>query len=193
MSTNHDTCYKKCEYCYNHKSIKQYKAVSINYDRNTQSIIKREKLPFVPKSRNLCRISINGDFSFKNNSDSVYYIREWIRLAKHHNGIKGHKVEFFGYTKSWQDKKLVPYLQELNSLPNVNIKCSVDALTGIRIPKGFKKAGIVYGEISTLKPLKGQFICQFGNKNSKLYKVTCQDCRVCINKKTQVDVYFPSH
>ena len=204
LSTNHSTCYRVCKYCYNHKSLNQYKNVGINYDNNTQSIIDRETLPNIPKSRNICRISINGDFSFKNDDDSIYYIKEWIRLAKYHVGISdkiktkkhkfGHYVEFFGYTKSWQNPKLIPYIQELNSLPNVNIKCSVDALTGIRIPKGFKKAGIKYGEIKTLKALKGEFICQFGNEDNKnMYKKTCQECRICINKKTNVDVYFPSH
>ncbi len=192
-STNRDTCFFKCSYCYGEKSLKQYPNVRENYNNNTNALVNREKLPYVNKSRVFHRFNLVGDFSFKNDVEtSIYYIQEYIRLAKHHNGIKGHYVQFFGYTKSWQDSRLIPYLQEFNSLSNVNIKCSVDALTGIRIPEGFQKAGITYN-LASDKPLKGQFTCQFTNKESRLYKVTCDKCRVCINKKCKVDVYFPAH
>jgi hypothetical protein len=171
----------------------QYPNVKANYDKNTLALINREKLADVPTSRKYHRFNMVGDFSFKNDiGTSIYYIQEYIRLAKHHDGINGHYVQFFGYTKSWQDKKLVPFLQEFNALKNVSLRCSVDVLTGIRIPKGFKKAGITYA-LPNERPLKGQYICQFGNKEHKMYKVKCDTCKICINKKCNVDVYFPAH
>jgi hypothetical protein len=194
-STNKNTCIKQCPYCYGDKSLKQYPAVKKNYDGNTLALINRDKLSFISKSRKYHRFNLVGDFSFKNDLDtSIYYIQEYIRLAKHHDGINAHRVQFFGYTKSWQDKKLVPYLKEFNKLENVSLRCSVDATTGIRIPKGFKKAGIKYICWESMGiPLKGQYICQYGNKDHKMYKVKCDTCKICINKKCNVDVYFPAH
>jgi hypothetical protein len=189
FSTNHDTCFQKCDYCYNHSSIRRYKNTGINYDNNTRGIINRLRLPAIPKNKIAGRISLNGDFSFKNLKDSIYYIKEWHRLA-----IANHNVMFFGYTKSWQDKRLLPYLNAFKAEKNVVLRASVDDDTGYKIPATWSMAGIESETVIKKASKKTVFVCKFNQKDHKLYKVTCDKCKICFNKGSEnVVVLFPKH
>ena len=189
LSTNKSTCIQECEYCYNDPILLRWKNVGKNYDNVTQSIINREKIPPIPKNKVNCRISINGDFSFDNIDDSIYYIMEWYRVASEHEN-----VNFFSYTKSWKDKKLLPYLNKLRSLKNVTIRASIDKTTGYKIPKNWTYSGILENNTLDKIKVKKYFICQFNNKKSKLYKVPCDKCKICISKKlSHIPVFFDEH
>jgi hypothetical protein len=189
FSTNHDTCLKKCSYCYNHASIRRYKNTGINYDNNTQGIIDRLRLPAIPKNKIAGRMSLNGDFSFKNLKDSVFYINEWHRLA-----IANRNVMFFGYTKSWQDKRLLNCLNAFKAEKNVVLRASVDDETGYNIPPTWTMAGIATIEVIEETSKKTVFVCKFNQKGHKLHKVTCDKCKVCFNKGSEnIVVLFPKH
>jgi hypothetical protein len=184
FSTNQKTCYKVCKYCYGVKIANMYKASKRNYDNNTQQIINRQGLPPLPKKADIVRISVNGDFSFNKLEDSFYYIQEWINLAR-----KNPQVKFFGYTKSWQDSRLLPLLNKLRNLANVVLRASVDDKTGYNVPAGWVIAGILQDD--TIKSLKGKrhYVCKF-EKN----KIQCSACKICFKSKlSQIAILFPSH
>ncbi len=189
LSTSHDTCLRKCKYCYNHKSIAMYKNTGINYDNNTLAIINRETLPKIPRNKIAGRFSLNGDFSFKCIEDSIYYISEWKRIA-----LENPTVQIFGYTKSWQDEKLLPYLEDFKSIANVVLRASVDEKTGYNVPTGWTIAGVkTQKAIDSLKGKK-YFTCKFTNKEHKMYKLQCDKCKICLSSKTQnVPVFFDQH
>jgi hypothetical protein len=168
-----------------------YKQVGINYDDNTLAIMNRERLPKIPKNKIAGRINLNGDFSFDNIEDSIYYISEWHRLA-----IENPSIMFFGYTKSWQDERLLPYLEDFKNLNNVVLRASVDDKTGYNVPNGWTIAGRMDETTIDKAGLKNKkyFVCQFNNKNHALYKKPCDTCKVCLKKSCEnIPVLFPSH
>jgi len=61
------------------------------------------------------RIHSSGDFY------SLEYLRKWIAIAK-----ACPECTFFTYTRTWHLPEFLPHLQELASLQNVTVWCSVD-------------------------------------------------------------------
>ncbi len=183
FSTDHSTCFKVCKYCYNHKSIRMYKATKANYESNTRALNNGESLPNVPKNRDVVRMYMNGDF------DSIETINEWKRLA-----TENPETKFFGYTKQWQNSHLILALLELSKMDNVVLRASVDSETDKTIfdvqKAGFSIAGIFEGNKSLSRVnAKNYYVCKFAEN-----KRTCDKCKICFSKKlSHYAIFFPAH
>jgi len=173
-------CPFECPYCYGLKAIHQYKGTKENIRFNTEMLLTNE-MPLIPNNRSIARLfSVYGDF------ESIEEIKKVIRLAqKQPNKI------IYGYTKTWTISSYLPYLRYLKNMKNVVLRFSVDNIIGDKVPTDFTKAGIVDNKTDTTKK---HFICQFGNKKHKMYKLTCDKCKICFTKKLEnMPVYFPAH
>jgi hypothetical protein len=103
---------------YRHTSVKDANEKALKQSRKrdfAQKMIEhiRATLPHI------VRIHASGDFY------SRAYVRKWIKIAR---GAKG--TRFFGYTRSWRDSELLPWLLKLAAEPNVSLWFSCDRETG---------------------------------------------------------------
>lgn len=113
------------------------------------------------------RVHVNGDFK------NVRSIRIWEKICK-----KLPNVKFWFPTKAYRVKTMLPYIQNLNKLPNVVVRPS-SADFDVPAPniKGLAKGATAYKE---KKAQKGHFECP-GN---------CNDCRICWDKNVRVTYHY---
>lgn len=102
-----DTCLRVC-YAFR---VRETPLVWQMWEENT----KRANLPELPEDAKRVRIHVSGDFV-----DDIEILK-WISLAIHHP-----HVHFWAYTRSWRVPELLPRLEELRALPNVQLFASVD-------------------------------------------------------------------
>lgn len=114
------------------------------------------------------RIHTSGDFF---NAD---YIEVWATLAE---GFP--EVRFYAYTRSWRVPELLPALESLGRLPNVQIWGSTDPTTG-PVPAGWREATMV----KDWSQASGMIHCpeQTGRKRD------CRSCGICFAAKLRTDV-----
>ena len=120
-------------------AIKSSKPVWEVYERNSQPLGQHEKLPPLPEGTQFVRIHVSGDF------DTPRYILAWIDLIRENPDVK-----FWAYTRSWRAPELLPLLEELRALPNLQLFASVDKSTNLP-PAGWRRAWIagderIYGD-----------------------------------------------
>jgi hypothetical protein len=129
---------EECEsFCYS-KRIKDNEPVWEWMKENTE---RGAQVPLVPKDARLVRIHVSGDF------DTAEYILSWTaRIAQRPD------VEFFAYTRSWRVPHLLPHLEGLRSLPNVQLFASVDLSMNELPPKGWRRAWIETDPRAALTP-----------------------------------------
>lgn len=117
-----------CEsFCYS-KRIKENGPVWEWMRENTE---RGAQVPPVPKDACVVRIHVSGDF------DTPDYILAWT-----HRVAERPDVEFFAYTRSWRVPELLPHLEGLRSLPNIQLFASVDVSMDDLPPKGWRRAWI---------------------------------------------------
>ena len=97
-------------------------------------------LPELPEEARLLRIHVTGDF------DTVTYIEAWIRLLHQHPWVSA-----WGYTRSWRIPELLPILEELRKLPNIQLFASMDSSIEELPPIGWRRAWLEGDE----RPLLG--------------------------------------
>lgn len=91
----------------------------------------RNDVPPIPEPCKILRIHVSGDF------DSAAYIRNWIqRLTERPD------VTAWAYTRSWRVKQLLPFLEELRALPNMQLFASMDESHTDVPPEGWRRAWI---------------------------------------------------
>lgn len=73
-------------------------------------------LDSLPEDAPLVRIHVGGDFY------SPEYAESWIDVCRARP-----RITFWSYTRSWSVKNLLPILEQLRLLPNVQLWASVDA------------------------------------------------------------------
>lgn len=96
------------------------------YNRNAGADV-----PPIPEDAKVLRIHISGDF------DSVEYINNWIaRLTERPD------VVCWAYTRSWRVDELLPALERLRALPNMQLFASMDESHVDVPPKGWRRAWI---------------------------------------------------
>ena len=119
------------------------------------------------------RIHSSGDFY------SEQYIRWWVEIA-----TAASKVRFWAYTRSWAVGALLPALETLRALPNVQLFASWDATMG-KPPEGWRLSIISEG---TLVSTKRNLDCP----EQYVDGPPCADCGYCIVKRSG-NVIFHSH
>ena len=101
----------------------------------------RTDVPPIPSDARLLRIHVGGDF------DSVEYIENWIARLTESPG-----TTCWAYTRSWRIPALLPTLERLRALPNVQLFASMDKSTPELPPEGWRRAWID-GDPRAGKPL----------------------------------------
>lgn len=121
------------------------------------------------------RIHSSGDFF------SVDYIYMWIDIIK-----ESRHVDFWAYTRSWENKDLLDSLMGLRRQDNIQLFASHDKSMPTKPPKEWRKS-LVYEPDDAIKTETG-IICpeQSGSVNN------CIDCGFCLKDKKK-DVFFILH
>lgn len=100
--------------------------VYYNYKRNLT-----DSVPPIPQDAKLLRIHVSGDFN------TVEYINSWhVQLTRRPD------VRAWAYTRSWRVPALLPALEELRALPNLQLFASMDPSTSEMPPTGWRRAWI---------------------------------------------------
>lgn len=133
-----------------------------------------DAVPPIPEDATLLRLHISGDF------DTVPYIMNWyLRLVGRPD------VTCWAYTRSWRVPSLLPALETLRSLPNMQLFASMDKSIPEAPPAGWRVSWIEGDERADAAV---SYLCpeQSGNK------VNCQNCRYCFDGQKH-DVTFREH
>lgn len=143
-----------------------------------------------PDGCELVRLHVSGDF------DTVRYIESWIRLCE-----ANPQVTVWGYTRSWRVPELLPALERLRALPNVQLFASMDVSIPELPPEGWRRAWIDGDarlghrlKLSTGKMIDGvvdhglSLVCPEETGHSP----NCEDCGFCFRGQRR-DVTFLRH
>lgn len=141
----------------------------------------------LPDDAKLVRIHVSGDFS------SVEYVEDWIVLAESRP-----EVDFFCYTRSWRIPALLPSLEQLRSLPNVELFASMDQSIQEMPPLGWRRAWIEGDPRAEAEQLgdhayraqDGAAVYTCPEETGR--KASCQECGYCILGR-RGDVRFLLH
>jgi hypothetical protein len=119
----------ECEaICYAKRPVAEEGAVHEMWKLNSQT----EDVPTsFPDGCTLVRLHVSGDFT------SVAYIEGWIRLCEANPDVR-----VWGYTRSWRVPELLPGLERLRALPNVQLLASMDVSIPELPPDGWRRAWI---------------------------------------------------
>lgn len=86
-------------------------------------------VPPIPEDCQALRIHVSGDF------DTPAYIMNWVSRLQARP-----EVAAWAYTRSWRCDDLLPYLEQLRSLPNMQLFASMDPSTDELPPTGWRRA-----------------------------------------------------
>ena len=128
------------------------------YARNSRTC----DVPPIPDECKILRIHISGDF------DSVAYIDNWItRLTERPD------VTCWAYTRSWRVAELVPALERLRALPNVQLFASLDPSCQELPPAGWRRAWIWREQPKNQWPKESRLKFHQGRNFSEHNAVAC--------------------
>ena len=154
-----------------------------------------DDVPPIPEECQVLRLHISGDF------DTTAYIDNWInRLTERPD------VMCWAYTKSWRVPALLPALERLRALPNVQLFASMDRTMPDVPPSGWRRAwidgderaGDVQGVVAHADIPVGRNQRAFDGVLSLVcpeetkHKANCVDCGYCFKGKKN-DVTFLRH
>lgn len=165
--------------------------VRMIYDGNSDTSV----VPPIPDECRILRLHISGDF------DSVDYINNWrARLLERPD------VTAWAYTRSWRVPALLPALEELRALPNMQLFASMDKSHADVPPTGWRRAWID-GDPRAGEPINVRahmddsvprnlvtfdngrtFVCPEETK----HKANCLECGYCFEGQRN-DVTFLEH
>lgn len=165
-----------------------------------------DDVPAIPTDCRLLRIHVSGDF------DTSFYVQHWISRL-----LDRPDVTAWAYTRSWRVPTLVPDLEQLRALPNVQLFASMDPSTKELPPAGWRRAWLdrAWDSLNAMKwgvetrltpfytPGKDVLISEhnqvtFDGGTSYVCpeetgrRATCEACRYCFDGK-QNDVTFLEH
>lgn len=113
--------------CYAARPVTEMGPVASMWMRNSI----HESVPPIPESCTVIRMHVGGDF------DTVAYIEQWIaRLTERPD------VTAWAYTRSWRVASLLPALERLRALPNVQLFASMDPSCEELPPADWRRAWI---------------------------------------------------
>jgi hypothetical protein len=161
----------ECEsVCYAKRPVQEDGIVSRMWLEN-----ETEDVPPIPEECRLLRLHVSGDFT------SEEYIGNWIlRLAERPD------VHAWVYTRSWRVPRLLPALERLRALPNMQMFASMDRSTRETPPKGWRVSWLEGDGREGLDV--PSYVCpeQTGEKKN------CEACRYCFDGMKH-DVTFMVH
>jgi hypothetical protein len=154
----------------------------------------------LPLDAKLVRLHVSGDFT------TPEYIQHWIKLVLEHPD-----VHFWGYTRSWRLPDLLPDLNRLRALPNVQLFASMDKSIKERPPADWRRAWLE----DDIRAIRGSgpgaeqgldFWIGAGQRSFKAidgrpvyvcpeetgHKANCQECSYCVKGRAG-DVMFLLH
>lgn len=167
------------------------------YERNVGAIV-----PPIPADAKLLRIHVSGDF------DSIEYIDNWFVALLYRP-----EVTAWAYTRSWRVPHLLPWLENLRKLRNMQLFASLDPSCSDMPPTGWRRAWIHRDfdqAIASGRPQEERlmgFDLLGGNHNQVCItdgvpsyvcpeetgrKPDCESCRYCFHGKHN-DVTFLEH
>ena len=162
---------KFCIECYAKKG--NFKRYNIQLKYQTEII----KLP--KKIRKFFRIHVSGDY------DTVEYINDIIQLV-----TSEPDTYFWGYTRSWIIPELLPALEALGSLPNMQLFASCDETMPLP-PTDWRIAGIqgddrITGLVCPFEQCSAQCPdnCSHNKRTNHVPKLPdCKTCKYCFIKQ----------
>ncbi len=165
-------CLKKCYgYRYEIRRPKCRKAYLLNLLLTKKSEeFTRLMIGIIPRIIPSFRIHVSGDFY------SVEYIQCWTKICEQFPTTK-----FWSYTRSWNVEALLPHLDKLRSLDNVQLFASIDH-TMLSQPEGWRIAFIKGDERAS------GIICPAQINDN----ISCDNCGYCFNKNDG-NVIFKIH
>src|SRR3990167_3149990 len=113
--------------CYAARPVAEQGVVYEMWRRNSDY----ESVPPIPDDCKLLRIHVSGDFT------TVDYIEGWIVRLKERPDVTA-----WAYTRSWRVPELLPALERLRVLPNIQLFASMDSSTKELPPEGWRRAWI---------------------------------------------------
>jgi hypothetical protein len=134
------------------KAYNRYSNLQQKYSTNPMEFPKR----FHPQAR----IHVSGDF------DSVEYIDLWIQKIQDNPS-----TNFWAYTRSWNVPYLLPKLEELRALPNMQLFASTDV--SMPTPPAHWRVAYIVGDTR----FRGMPCLEQTGKMPD-----CQTCGYCFNK-----------
>lgn len=117
--------------CYALKAYRQYRETRAQWDANATPDVPALPSPRRDGGQRLLRIHVSGDF------DTVAYIDAWTAALAARPDVTA-----WAYTRSWRMPELLPALEQLRALPNVQLFASADATIAESPPAGWRVAFI---------------------------------------------------
>lgn len=132
----------------------------------------------IKRSRSIKAVRIHPAGDFYSNE----YIDKWIKIIK-----ANPTLSFWAYTRSWRIPKLLPKLEELSKLPNVQLFASTD-IEANDPPDWFRLAH----EDKNWDKAEASYVKCPNQKNEN---IKCADCSYCFKDptKTKQNVIFKEH
>lgn len=178
--------------CYARRPVEELGPVAAMWLRNSVT----EDVPAeLPEGCTMLRLHISGDFT------SETYIDGWTELIARHP-----EVRVWAYTRSWRVPSLLPALERLRALPNVQVFASMDKSTKEIPPTGWRRAwidgderaGMPYGLRPHGENYEHHHATTFDGANSYLCpeqtkrQPNCETCGYCQDGR-RGDVTFLEH
>jgi hypothetical protein len=118
----------ECErICYAERPVAEMNTVASMWLENSMT----DDVAPIPEEAKLLRLHVSGDFN------TVVYIENWIkRLTERPD------VTCWVYTRSWRVPELLPALERLRAMPNVQMFASMDASCPDVPPEGWRRSWI---------------------------------------------------
>lgn len=181
--------------CYAARPVEEMGAVATMWLRNSMT----DEVPPIPAECKLLRLHVSGDF------DSVDYIKNWhLRLLNRPD------VHAWVYTRSWRVPSLLPALELLRALPNLQMFASMDVSTPELPPAGWRRAWIdgdpragepinIASHTPAAERIHSMQLLRTGDDVKTLIcpeetkaVANCEECRYCIDGQRN-DVTFLKH
>jgi hypothetical protein len=128
-------------------------------------------LESLPEEAPLVRVHVGGDFH------SSEYAESWIDVCEARP-----RTQFWGYTRSWNVKTLLPILEQLRALPNVHLWASTDPDLPLPPNNGWRTAFLA------IDPRASGIKCRHQQGEVE----SCLECGYCF-RKADGNVIFKVH
>ena len=181
--------------CYAARPVTEHGAVFDMWALNSLT----SDVPPIPDGCKLLRLHVGGDF------DSIEYINAWIERLNERPDVTA-----WGYTRSWRVPELLPALERLRALPNVQLFASMDKSIMQLPPKGWRRAWIADDTrvVTTVRSPRIQYVDTYESQvqaditgvpelsfvcpEETGDKPNCESCGYCLKGKKN-DVTFLKH